>query len=255
MNRINSYVNEVLSYIVADNKMKERIREDLISQLNEAARTQDIDSVISEMGDPKDVAREFMDSIYDDKSELFDDLLSDRPDNAIYVKRVYEYRSKASVFGVPLVHIKISRYGRPTLAKGIIAIGTISLGVVSIGAIPIGLLCIGGLAVGVIAFGGLALGLLLALGGMAVGVVASGGFAVGLGAIGGFALGKIAIGGYASGTVAIGDTAVGDYVLKVSHSGPGAAEEAAALIRTAFPGLPDWIVDLFSGAIKYLQGK
>ena len=30
MNRINNYVNEVLSYIVADNKMKKRIREDLI---------------------------------------------------------------------------------------------------------------------------------------------------------------------------------------------------------------------------------
>lgn len=255
MNRINAYVNEVLSYIVADNKMKKRIREDLIAQLNEAARTQDIDSVITEMGDPKEVAREFMDSIYDDKSELFDDLLSDRSDNAIYVKRVYEYRSKTSVFGIPLVHIKISRYGRPALAKGIIAIGTTSLGIVSIGAIPIGIISVGGLALGVIAFGGLALGLLMALGGVALGAAAFGGVVIGFGAFGGVALGKIAIGGVAAGTVAIGSEIDGEYLLKISRITPETITEAAALIRTAFPGLPDWIIDLFSGLVKYLPGN
>jgi len=253
MSKINRYVKEVLSYIIADSKMKERIREDLTSQLNEAARTEDIDSVIARMGDPKQVAREFMDSIYENKSEFFDELLSDISENAKYLKPIYEYKSQATVFGIPLVHVKINRYGRPTRSKGIISISTLPVGVVSIGAIPIGIISIGGLALGVIAFGGLAFGLLLALGGVAAGTAAFGGVAVGLGAFGGVALGKIAIGGVASGTVAIGNEIDGDYMLKISRLTPQTCAEAAALIRAAFPELPDWIIRLFSGIAKFLR--
>jgi hypothetical protein len=254
MDRIKSYVNEVLSYIIADNRMKKRIRDDLLSQLNEAANTEDIDSVIGRMGDPKDVAREFMDSIYDDKSEIFEEIMSDRSDNAMFIKRIYEYKSKRTVFGIPLVHIKISRYGRPSVAKGIIAIGTISIGIISIGAIPIGVISLGGLALGLVTFGGASIGLLLALGGFAAGAVAIGGITLGLGAIGGIAIGKIAIGGVAKGTVAIGDEVFGDYVLKINHLGPETSAEAAAVIRSAFPGLPDWIIDLISGISANVKG-
>ncbi len=254
MNKITRYVNEVLSYIIADGKMKNRIKDDLTSQLNEASNTEDIDEVIHRMGDPRDVAREFMDSIYDDKSELFSELMTDRSDNAVFVKRVYEYKSKTSVFGIPLVHIKVNRYGRPTVAKGIIAIGTIPVGVISIGAIPIGIISIGGVAAGLFAFGGAALGLLLALGGIAIGTAAVGGLTIGLGAVGGIAIGKIAIGGIANGTVAIGDEVYGDYVMKVNHIGPENSAEVAALIRSAFPKLSDWIIDLFSSITTNLKG-
>ena len=141
--------------------------------------------MINEMGDPKEVAaNSWIRSMMIKRT--FDDLLSDRSDNAIYEAGI-EYRSKTSVFGIPLVHIKISRYGRPALAKGIIAIGTTSLGIVSIGAIPIGIISVGGLALGVIAFGGLALGLLMALGGVALGAAAFGGVVIGFGAFGGVA--------------------------------------------------------------------
>ena len=195
----------------------------------------------------------FMDSIYENKSEFFDELLSDISENAKYLKPTYEYKSQATVFGIPLVHIKVNRYGRPTRSKGIISISTIPVGVVSIGAIPIGIISIGGLALGVIAFGGLAFGLLLALGGVAAGTAAFGGVAVGLGAFGGVSLGKIAVGGVAAGTVAIGYEADGDHVLKVSQLTPGTGAEAAAMIRAAFPELPDWIVRLFSGIVKFLR--
>lgn len=255
MERINKYVDEVLSYIIADSKMKKRIKDDLLLQLNEAANTEDIDAVIERMGDPKDVAREFMDSIYDNKSELLDEIISEHSDNAIFVKRVYEHKSKTTVFGIPLVHIKISRYGRPAVAKGIIAIGTIPIGILSIGAIPIGVISIGGLAFGLVAFGGAAIGLLLALGGMAAGAVAIGGITFGLGAIGGIAIGKIAIGGVANGTVAIGDEAFGEYVMKISHTGPETGAEVSALIKSAFPKLPDWVIDLFSRITANLRAN
>ncbi len=237
MNKIDGYVNEVLSYIIADNNMKARIRDDLTSQLNESAATEDIDEVIHRMGEPKEVAREFMDSMYEDKGELFDEIISKHPDKAVFMKRVYEFKSRASLFGIPLVHIKFNRYGKPTVAKGILAIGTVSVGFISIGTIPLGVICLGGLPVGIIALGGISIGLLLAIGGIAVGAAA----------IGGVAIGNIAVGGYAKGIVAIGDRTFGDYVLTTNHLGPETSEKVSALVRSAFPNLPDWIIDILSG--------
>ncbi len=247
MNKIDRYVNEVLSHIITDDNMKARIRDDLTSQLNESAASEDIDEVIHRMGEPREVAREFMDSMYDDKSELLDEVISDRSDNAVFMKRVYEYKSKASLFGIPLVHIKFNRYGKPCVAKGIIAIGTVSAGVISIGALPFGIICLGGIPIGIIALGGISIGLLLAIGGIAIGAAAIGGVSIGLLAIGGVTVGNIAIGGYANGIVAIGDKVSGDHVLKTNHIGPETSAEMSALIRSAFPKMPDWIIDILTG--------
>lgn len=252
MSKIDRYVNEVLSHIIADNKMKARIKDDLTSQLNELAALEDIDAVLGRMGDPKEVAREFMDSMYEDKSELLDEVISERSDNGIYMKRVYEYKSKTSFMGMPLVHIKFNRYGRPTLAKGIIAIGTVSVGVISIGAFPLGIVCIGGLPIGLITLGGISIGLLLAIGGIAIGAVAIGGITVGLLAIGGVSVGNIAIGGYAHGVVAIGDKVSGDYVMHTNHIGLETSAEVSALIKTAYPKLPDWIIKMIASIEAYL---
>ncbi len=246
MNKIDRYVNEVLSHIIADDNMKSRIRDDLTVQLNDSAAMEDIDEVLRRMGDPKEVAREFMDTMYDNKAELLDEVISERSDKGVYMKRIYEYKSKASLFGVPLMHIKLSRYGKPSVAKGIIAIGTVSVGVISIGAIPLGLICFGGLPIGLIAIGGFSVGLLLAIGGFAAGTVAIGGFTAGLLAVGGFTNGKIAIGGYANGIVAIGDKVSGEHVLHINHIGPETKEEVTALIKTAFPKLPEWIIDIIT---------
>jgi len=104
----------------------------------------------------------------------------------------YEYRSQASLFGLPLVHIASgvnSSTGKPRIAKGIIAIGNIAVGGLAIGGVSFGVISFGGLSLGLIALGGLAIGLLLALGGMAIGLVAIGGGAMGYYALGGGAWG------------------------------------------------------------------
>ncbi len=99
----------------------------------------------------------------------------------------YEYRSRAMLFGLPLVHII---YGPSWLtglrpARGIVAIGFLALG---------------GISLGLISVGGISLGLLFALGGMAGGGVAIGGVAAGYIALGGVAIGVYAIGGMSIGS-------------------------------------------------------
>lgn len=112
----------------------------------------------------------------------------------------YEYKSRRSLFGLPLVHINFGPgFCR---AKGIIAIGNLAAGVVALG----------GLAVGLFSFGGLALGLLLALGGAALGCVFVGGLAAGLMVWGGVAVGLLAFGGVSCGWYAVGGVALGSKV-------------------------------------------
>lgn len=110
----------------------------------------------------------------------------------------YEYRSEASLFGLPLVHIASGldpSTRRPRIAKGIIAIGNIAVGGLAIGGLSFGVVSFGGLSLGLIALGGAAIGLLLALGGMAIGLVAIGGGAIGYYALGGGAFGVHSLGG------------------------------------------------------------
>lgn len=166
----------------------------------------------------------------------------------------YEYKSKTTCFGLPLVHIHFGR--RPCVAKGIIAIGNIAIGALSCGIVALGGLCIGAIGVGLISLAGLALGLLLAIGGLAAGGIAIGGFALGVVAIGGlsigmFALGgsaiasKIAIGGYASGHIAIGDTVKGTYTLMVDNHDFSSipAEKVRQIINQEYPNLWKPLVD------------
>ncbi|MEK6262566.1 MAG: serine/threonine-protein kinase [Planctomycetota bacterium] len=109
-----------------------------------------------------------------------------------------EYKSKATLFGLPLVHVASGSdpaTGRARVAKGIIAIGEIAIGVFASGGIAIGGVTLGGVSLGVFSCGGLALGLLLAIGGCAVGGFAWGGVACGIVAIGGAGLGIYGFGG------------------------------------------------------------
>ncbi len=111
-----------------------------------------------------------------------------------------EFRSKATLFGLPLVHIVYGpnvdpTTGRIRVAKGIVAIGGISVGAVSIGGLSIGLFSFGGLSLGDIALGGLAIGLGAAIGGLAIGTIAIGGCAIGWTALGGAAFGAHAFNG------------------------------------------------------------
>jgi len=252
---INAYVEAVLENIAADENMKKRIEKDLIAHINEACGEADQDTIIRKMGAPKEVAKEFMDNIYEDKEDVMERLIQERTINKKLRNDYYEYKSETILFGLPLVHIKFNRYGssKISVAKGIIAIGNVSVGALSIGGVAVGGLCLGGVSLGLVSLGGLALGLLLALGGVAIGSLALGGCAIGLGAIGGVAIGKIAFGGFAKGVVAIGGKAVGDFVISGTEIANGqyvlgeiSKTEIADLIRAAYPNISNWVIKLFT---------
>src|SRR4051812_4302549 len=106
-------------------------------------------------------------------------------------RATFEYRSKLSLFGLPLVHILSGRAPEEKIrpAVGWIAIGDVAVGVLfSVGGIACGGISFGGASLGVISFGGCALGL-LAVGGLSIGGWALGGMAIGDQAAGGFAAG------------------------------------------------------------------
>ncbi len=118
----------------------------------------------------------------------------------VALQRVFgkEYRSKTTLFGLPLLHIVSGldpKTGRTRVAKGIFAFGDIAVGLVAVGGLATGGIAFGGLAIGVVSFGGFALALAAALGGVAVGGFAFGGLAVGGVALGGGAVGYFAAGG------------------------------------------------------------
>src|SRR5688500_10748883 len=111
------------------------------------------------------------------------------------------YRSKATLFGFPVIEIAVGpkngeRYGK---AKGIIAIGDVATGGIAVGGMSFGVVAIGGMSIGGCTVGGLSIGVLAGLGGAAVGALAAGGGAVGALANGGGAVGIMAQGGGALG--------------------------------------------------------
>jgi tRNA A-37 threonylcarbamoyl transferase component Bud32 len=122
----------------------------------------------------------------------------------------YEYKSKTTVFGWPVVHIATGMdpmTGRKRIAKGIIAIGDIALGIFAFGGCAFGGLAFGGFSLGLFSIGGMAIGLLVAFGGGAIGALAVGGGALGLIAVGGGAVGYYATGGGAYGVHPLGANA------------------------------------------------
>lgn len=128
----------------------------------------------------------------------------------------YEYKSKRSWRGMPIVHVNIG-FGRSAkgviaiglAAKGIVAIGLAGLGVITLAPVGIGLL----LSAGIVAIGG------IALGDFAIGVVAIGAFCVGLFSMGALAVGQFSFGAIAIGQqVAVGDVARGDIALGFSEA-------------------------------------
>ena len=168
-------------------------------------------------------------------------------------KRNYEYKSKITICGIPLVHINIGL--GMYKAKGIIAIGNMAFGVIPMGIISVGLLAFGSLSLGLVAFGALAAGILsfaglsigvVAFGGLAIGYLAVGGLAIGVYALGGAAIAsRVAMGGYASGVIAIGDSVKGEVLFNIHNSGQGKAIRDAILER--YPNTIDTVVKLFSG--------
>ena len=171
---------------------------------------------------------------------------ADSPFRAVYLPtQHFEYRSKRTLFGLPLVHICLGN-GKLCTAKGILAIGNIALGVFALGGLSAGLFSIGGISLGLLfSLGGLSMGG-LTLGGVSVGLFALGGFAMGGYAAGGCAVAaRIAAGGFAAAPVAIGDQTSGDIQIDV-HAAHSSALWIREAIRTRFPNTPQFLIDFFS---------
>nr|WP_206106901.1 helix-turn-helix transcriptional regulator [Paenibacillus timonensis] len=203
-----------------------------------------------------------MDHLVRNMPEENQELLKGTSSSAAPYRYHYEYKSKVTWFGVPLIHINIGR--GLYVAKGVIAIGNIAVGAVSLGLLALGGISLGVMAAGLISLGALALALLLAMGALAAGFVAAGGAAVGVLAFGGLSLGvyafgglaiasRIAIGGYASGHIAIGDAVRGAYTLAIQNDDFASihADQVKTLIAQEYPKmwkpLAEWIVAMFRG--------
>lgn len=123
----------------------------------------------------------------------------------------YEYKSRLSIFGLPLVHINIGRWfpgQKFCRARGVLAIGGFAFGLFAVGGCAIGVYSIGGLAVAQ----------------------------------------KIAAGGAAYAPIAIGDAASGEMVFDINS--PISPEVIRQVILQRFPGTRDIIVRLFSMTVS-----
>lgn len=103
----------------------------------------------------------------------------------------YEYKSSATIFGMPFIHVVSGPGPGGTLkpAKGFIAIGNVAFGVIAVGGIAVGVIALAGVSFGLVCLGGVALGILGGAGGLATGYIAVGGIAIGTYAVGGLAIG------------------------------------------------------------------
>lgn len=140
------------------------------------------------------------------------------------VKPAWEYRSRLSLGGMPLVHIRI---GGDLRANGAPVRAWIAAGDTAFG----GLFAFGGIAVAPLSIGGCAIGL-LPFGGASVGVLALGGFSLGIWSFGGLAIGWQAFGACAiAWNAAAGAAAIAnDFAL----GGKAFATQANNAIATVF---------------------
>lgn len=232
------YADKVVSMIPVSRSYKNRIKEDIISRLEEFHGAED---PIDILGKPENVAKEFIENI--DPSEI-------KPLNSGYLKSNihYSYRSDKTFMGLPLVDIQ---FGNRKIAKGIIAIGDFAVGFFAVGAISLGGISFGAISLGLLALGGAALSLICSVGGIAVsGILSMGGVAIAYEcAIGGAAIAHtLAIGGYASATnIAMGDVAHGNLALyKTSFTG----ENGVNYISSTFELFKIQVQDLYSNLPK-----
>ncbi|MGB6067378.1 MAG: hypothetical protein WBG50_21440 [Desulfomonilaceae bacterium] len=94
----------------------------------------------------------------------------------------FEWKSRAVLFGIPLICIAFGRDGRGRLrvAKGFLAVGQCAFGGIVIAQFGAGIVAVGQFVLGLFAFGQLALAVVLAVGQIAGGLLAIGQVVVGL---------------------------------------------------------------------------
>lgn len=160
----------------------------------------------------------------------------------------FEYKSKRTLFGLPLVHIN-GKWGGTAKgvvavgfkACGVVSVGFLSMGVLSAGCLSLGAVSLGALALGVLTLGAVSVGLLLALGAVAAGFVA-----YGAAAFGGFAAGAFACAKY----VAVGDHACALIPIAKTFAWGGAVHDFYFLFTAGMPGL---LVGYFEGG-AFVEG-
>jgi len=222
--RISQYLRIALSTISSDRESKEKIRREMNYDIQNKVFDSGKGNPFEVLGDPAAYAREFI-----------EERKSTYPKVRMRVSRAYglkgyagyEFISKMTVAGLPIIHINTLPFG---VAKGIIAIGNVAIGLLAIGGVSIGVFSFGGVALSLLlslgglsaslfsAFGGLAIAMYLAGGGLAVSYdFAVGGAAIAMNySIGGFSSARVAIGGEARGVIAIYEqSGVGNYFLRL----------------------------------------
>ncbi len=177
------------------------------------------------------------------------------PAQSLHRLQGVNYRSRATLLGLPLVHVATGvdpATNRPRVARGIIAIGGIAQGVIAFGGVAMGGFTFGGVSIGVVAFGGATVGI-AAVGGAALAMVM---------ALGGLAVAPIAIGGGAIGYFAYGGGVLGVHPLGANISDeiarhfflPWAAQLPAAM-NYLFPALLLPLLAVMIGVPLWLQRK
>lgn len=151
----------------------------------------------------------------------------------------FEYKSRVSIFGIPLVHIHFGKlfhvgvfpYNNACVAKGIFAAGDLAVGVVSFGAASFGIISLGGAAIG-----------LLSVGIVAVGALAFGFSSIGIYAIGCAAMGiHAAVGISVSARTAVGtEEAKGLYQMLLGHENRSISMVQDFLLSHN-PNMPRWL--------------
>jgi len=140
--------------------------------------------------------------------------------------RFAEYRSRHSLFGLPLMHYCqgiCPETGSREVARGVVAVGRLAVGVVAVGQLSLGLIGIGQFS----------LGLLIGIGQLALGPLAAGQVAIGLVALGQLAVGVVAVGQYGVGHYVLAQMGSGEYLWSQHHADPGA--------QRFFGGVWDWL--------------
>ena len=198
------------------------------------------------------------DGYWEPKQETTFDHVETRHDFNPWRRSGYEYRSKKTLWGMPLVHVSVG-FGAKR-ARGVVAIGNIASGIVSLGLVSAGVISLGLLSLGIFGFGTLAVGLLFAFGAISIGAVAAGAMALGVVSFGAVAIGmyaqgalavasRVAIGDHAHGYIAVGQTVANGTREFLSTTGSFAdipRDEVRLAINEAFPNTWDWVVNLMT---------
>lgn len=156
---IKTYSRQVSHYIPGDTALKKRIQNDVIESLIERSQGQDLIDPKALLGDPKDLAKSFIDNM--DFPEKESTTFKSYSSHTV----AFEYQSDRRILGLPLIHIN---FNNNQWAKGLIAIGPKSFGLISIGGVSLGVFCLGGVGIGLVSIAASSIGLLASIGAVCI---------------------------------------------------------------------------------------